>query len=134
MDIRSTRINLAPINGLGIRVDPEEPLVPAFGMSLPDGLARILVQELADHRLRDRMDDIGVRARRRPILVPIRAAEPGGRTRRRSNGPINRPHGVLLGGKGRGDGRASRRGRAATGDHRALLVAAVEVRHGSSSE
>jgi hypothetical protein len=50
-------------------VDPEEPLVPAFGMSLPNGLACILIQELADHRLRDRMDDVRVRAR--TLLVAI---------------------------------------------------------------
>ena len=103
---RSTRVNRAPIDGLGVRVDPEEPLMPAFGMSLPDGPAGILVQILADHRLRDRMDDVGVRAR--AILVSIRATESGVRARNGSDGALERPHGVLLRGKGRGDRRALR--------------------------
>lgn len=94
MDIRSTGINRTPINGFGIRMDPEEPLVPALGVSLSNGLACILVQELANHRLRDRMDDIGVRTCTR--IVPIRAAEPGIRPRRRPDGALERPHSMLL--------------------------------------
>jgi hypothetical protein len=103
MDIRSARVNCAPIDGFSVRVDPEETLVPALGVSLPDRLARILVQELANHRLRDRMDDIGIRT----SLVSIRVTESSIHARRRSDG-IERPHGWLLGGNGRGDRRTAR--------------------------
>ena len=94
MDSRSTRINRAPKDSFDIRVDPEEPLVPALGMTLPNGLARILVQELANHRLRDRVDDTGVRTC--TLVIPIRAAEPNIRAYSRSDVALERPHGVLF--------------------------------------
>ncbi len=36
---------------------PEEPFVPLLAMALPDRSTSVLEQELADHGLRDSMDD-----------------------------------------------------------------------------
>ena len=60
-DIRRTRIGRAPIQSPGIRVDPEETLVPAFSMSFPNCPPCVLVQELPDHCLRDCMNNCRVR-------------------------------------------------------------------------
>ena len=56
-DIRRTRIGRAPIQSPGIRVDPEETLVPPFAVSLPDRPTCILVEELANHSLRNGVND-----------------------------------------------------------------------------
>jgi hypothetical protein len=53
---------------------PEEPLVSLFSVSFPNGFPRVLVQELANHRLRNRMDDrrirrVGIPGQRFGILV-----------------------------------------------------------------
>ena len=42
-------------------MDPEEALVSPLSMALADGLASVLVQELADHGLRDRVNDGWIR-------------------------------------------------------------------------
>lgn len=60
-NIRRTRIRRTPIQRSRIRMHPEEPLVSPLAMALPDRLPRILVQELADHGLRDCVDDRRVR-------------------------------------------------------------------------
>ena len=60
-DIRRTRIGRAPIQSPGIRVDPEETLVPALSVSLADRAPRVLVKVLAYHRLRNRVNHRGVR-------------------------------------------------------------------------
>ena len=41
-------------------MDPEEPLVSPVSMSLANGPPGILIEEFANHRLRDRMDNSGV--------------------------------------------------------------------------
>lgn len=53
-------IRRAPIQGLGIWMNPEEPLVPRLPMTLSNRLACILPQKLANHRLGNRVDDIRV--------------------------------------------------------------------------
>ena len=52
-----SRIRRTPIQGSGVRVNPEEALVPALAVTLANGLASVLVQELADHGLSDRVDN-----------------------------------------------------------------------------
>ena len=60
-NIRRTRVCRTPIQRPRIRVHPEEPLVSPLAMTLANRLPRILIQELADHRLRDGVDDRWVR-------------------------------------------------------------------------
>lgn len=63
-NISRTRIRRTPIQSPRIRMYPEEPLVSSFSMALPNRLPRILIQELANHRLRDCVDNRGVRRAR----------------------------------------------------------------------
>ena len=64
-NVRRPWIARTPIQRLRIRVDPEETLVPPLTMSLTNRAPRILVQKLANHRLRNRVDDrrVGRRVR-----------------------------------------------------------------------
>ena len=50
-------------------MNPEEPLVSPFAVTLPDGLPRVLVQELANHRLRNCVDDRRVRRTSRWLAI-----------------------------------------------------------------
>ena len=59
-----TRIRRTPINRFSVRVHPEEALVPPLPVALANRTASVLVQELADHGLSDRMNDRGVRRAR----------------------------------------------------------------------
>ena len=42
-------------------MDPEEPLMSEFAMTIPNGTASVLVQELADHGLSNSMNDSWIR-------------------------------------------------------------------------
>lgn len=79
------RIGWTPVQRFGIGMDPEEALMPSLAMSLSNRTASILVQKLANHRLRDRMDDPRVcchaiprhtRAPRRAFAIHTRTSVP----------------------------------------------------------
>lgn len=55
-----TRVRVAPVQRLGIGMHPEETFMSPIAVSLADGLARILEQILADHRLRDSVNNAWV--------------------------------------------------------------------------
>lgn len=59
--IRRARVRGTPVECLGVRMHPEEPLVPRLPMSLSNRLPSVLVQELSNHRLGDRVDDSRIR-------------------------------------------------------------------------
>ena len=60
-DRRGPRVCRTPVKRLRVWVDPEEPLVPPVAVALADRLTRVLIQELSDHGLGDRVDDIRIR-------------------------------------------------------------------------
>lgn len=65
--IRRPRIGRAPIKRLRIWMHPKEALMPPLTHPFPNRLARILPHKLANHRLRDRVDDRGVRRLALPV-------------------------------------------------------------------
>ena len=66
------RVRSAPVQGLGIRVDPEEPPVAFLAEPARESFGRILEQEFADHGLGDGVDGIGIGG--------CRGGETGGRS------------------------------------------------------
>lgn len=60
--IGRSRVFRTPVDGLCIRMDPEIPSVSALGILLANRLSRILVQELANHRLCNRVNDSRIRS------------------------------------------------------------------------